>query len=138
MRTTCRVFLVLAVDSIVRRSMLTCLAMSQNCCGSACTSQGKSAIRDQNLVIVVKVADGDARHEHAALDGALPDGAPLDLQRLVAQLRLQADHRVDPRLVRQSVLHAFVDARFRPLACLQVLSRGLRQSAHQVRWAAGA
>eukprot|EP00959_Pyramimonas_sp_CCMP1952_P432075 9048368-Pyramimonas_sp.AAC.1 len=56
------------------------------------------------LVVVVKVAHGDARHHHAALQRALADGGPVNLERLEAGVRLQADDGLDARLVHQPVL----------------------------------
>mmetsp|Transcript_5611 Transcript_5611/g.16037 ORF Transcript_5611/g.16037 Transcript_5611/m.16037 type:complete len:431 (+) Transcript_5611:292-1584(+) len=55
------------------------------------------------LVAVVEVAHGDAGDDHCTLHGPGTDGFPINLQRLVTQLRLQAYDGVNAGLVHQSV-----------------------------------
>ena len=57
-----------------------------------------------HLVVVVEVADGDPGDDDPALQRALADGGPVDLQRLVAQAALQAQDGLRARLLDQPVL----------------------------------
>ncbi len=55
------------------------------------------------LVEAVEVPDGDAYDGHAALQRPRPDGFPVDHQRAVAELALEADDRLHAALVDEPV-----------------------------------
>ena len=59
--------------------------------------------RQTDLVVMVKVTDSDTGDDDAALNGTISDGRPRDLQRLMAQLALEAQDGSDAGLVDEPV-----------------------------------
>ncbi len=55
---------------------------------------------------MVEITHGDAGDNDAALQGALADGGPVDLESLVAQAALQTKDGLGARLLDQPVLRA--------------------------------